>query len=122
MPLPDVVRLRHMLEAAEQAQAFCANTTPESFAEDPRTHRAVHNCLQVIGEAAVHVSDSTRSAIPTVPWRPIVRMRNILVHVYFDINTVLVWRVVQDDLPPLMDAIRAYLQSHDTDDEADAGV
>ncbi|OPX77263.1 MAG: hypothetical protein A4E45_02135 [Methanosaeta sp. PtaB.Bin039] len=32
-------------------------------------------------------------------------MRNRLVHAYFDINLEILWRTVQDDLPPLIAAI-----------------
>ena len=32
----------------------------------------------------------------------IVGMRNRLVHAYFDINLEILWRTVQDDLPPLI--------------------
>ena len=31
-----------------------------------------------------------------------VRLRHRLVHAYFDINLDIVWRTVQDDLPPLI--------------------
>ena len=29
------------------------------------------------------------------------RMRNVIVHVYFGVNLPVVWRTIQEDLPPL---------------------
>jgi len=39
----------------------------------------------------------------------IVGMRHILVHVYWGVNRDLLWKTVQDDLPPLGKAIEAAL-------------
>jgi uncharacterized protein with HEPN domain len=36
-------------------------------------------------------------------------MRHRLVHAYFDINLDILWRTVQDDLPPLLAALEAAL-------------
>ncbi|MEX2389802.1 MAG: HepT-like ribonuclease domain-containing protein, partial [Phycisphaeraceae bacterium] len=58
--------------------------------------------LEIIGEAAAKTTDDTQRANPAIPWRQIVGMRNRLIHVYFDVNTHLVWRTVDEDLPPLI--------------------
>ncbi|MFO0966283.1 MAG: HepT-like ribonuclease domain-containing protein [Gemmataceae bacterium] len=67
--------------------------------------------LQMIGEATRALSQSFRGARPTWPWSQIVGMRNILVHHYFDVDTDIVWGVVEKDLPSfkviIEDAIRA---------------
>ena len=62
-------------------------------------------------EAASKVSDSTRLALPEVPWAEIVGMRNRLVHAYFDIdidNDVL-WQSVVGHLPSLATRLRRAL-------------
>ena len=40
-------------------------------------------------------------------------MRNILVHLYFDINLDRVWAVVEQDLPVLKTSVDAILASQD---------
>jgi uncharacterized protein with HEPN domain len=37
-------------------------------------------------------------------------MRNRLVHAYFDINLEILWKTVQDDLPPLIAALEDVLE------------
>jgi len=65
--------------------------------------------IEIIGEATYQVSESTRAEVPGIPWEDIVGMRHRLVHAYFDINLDILWRTVQDDLPPLVSALEAVL-------------
>ena len=57
--------------------------------------------LQIICEAARGLSAEFRAKNVDSVWSKAVGLRNILVHHYFEIETVLVWKVVEHDLPPL---------------------
>ena len=50
--------------------------------------------------------------MPQVPWRAAGRMRERLVHHYFDINLDILWRTITEDLPQLLAALPS-------EDEAD---
>ena len=43
-------------------------------------------------------------------------MRNRLIHAYFDVNRDILWRTVEDDLPPLVAELEKILMSADTED------
>ena len=58
--------------------------------------------MEIVGEAATHVSEPQRRRLPELPWERIVGMRNRLVHAYFDINLDIVWKTVREDLPELI--------------------
>ena len=58
--------------------------------------------VEIIGEAAAHITDDTRERYPEIPWISIVGMRNRLIHAYFDVDLDRVWDTVIDDLPPLV--------------------
>ena len=58
--------------------------------------------LEVIGEAAGHVSSTSMEALPEIPWREITGMRHRLIHGYADVDLELVWQVVMEDIPPLV--------------------
>jgi uncharacterized protein with HEPN domain len=47
--------------------------------------------------------------VGAVPWRQIVGMRNIVVHVYWGIDVGELVKTVRDDLPALMAALEAAL-------------
>jgi uncharacterized protein with HEPN domain len=44
-----------------------------------------------------------------LPWRAIMATRNILAHDYDEVNHDIVWRIVQDHLPPLIAQLQAML-------------
>ncbi len=64
--------------------------------------------LAIVGEAAGRVSDELRAANPEVPWRRIVAQRNILVHVYDQLNLDRIWAAVEA-VSPLVDQLERIL-------------
>ena len=66
--------------------------------------------LQIIGEAVRALSSHFRDHHPQVPWSNIIGMRNALVHEYFDIDTDIVWTVIERDLPVLKQEIEKIIQ------------
>jgi uncharacterized protein with HEPN domain len=65
--------------------------------------------ITVVGEAAYKMSEVTRAQLSHIPWIPIVDMRHRLIHAYFDVNLDILWATVQDDLPPLIQALEVAL-------------
>ena len=66
--------------------------------------------LEVIGEATKNLSEDLRAANPSIPWRQIAGMRDVLIHDYLKVNLSRVWRTVESDLPPLDAAVQRLLQ------------
>jgi hypothetical protein len=62
---------------------------------------ALTKVVEIVGEAAKHISPELRAAHPEVPWAAAARMRDRFVHHYFDINLDILWHTVSDDLPHL---------------------
>jgi len=57
--------------------------------------------LEVIGEAANKISESTRKKYPVIPWGKMTGMRNILIHEYFGVDYVIVWNTCKKSIPEL---------------------
>jgi uncharacterized protein with HEPN domain len=102
MQKDDAVRLRHMLDAAQEAAFFAQNKTRGSLDTDGQLVLSVVKSIEIIGEAAANVTTKCREDFPQIPWRDIISMRNRLTHVYFDINLDILWKTVVEDLPPLI--------------------
>jgi len=98
----DAIRIRHMVDAAQNARQFMAGRRRSDLDTDTLLLFAVVQAIQIAGEAAAKISLETQSAAPSVPWALIVGMRNRLVHAYADIDHDIVWKTVTEDIPALL--------------------
>jgi uncharacterized protein with HEPN domain len=102
--------LRDMLENAEKALSFVQGLNYDGFGRDDKAMYAVIRAFEIIGEAARQIPEDVRKANPEIPWREITGMRNKLTHEYFGVNTKVVWRTVQEDLPVIIPALKKILK------------
>lgn len=105
----DLVRVEHIVAAAQDALRWTRGSDWPSFEADAQLQAAVTYRIQTIGEAAAHLSAGFRAAHPQVAWRRIIGMRNILVHGYAEVDPIILWQAVREDLPPLLEYMRALL-------------
>lgn len=91
MRADDLIRLRYMLDAAEEAKGFVVGRTRADLDEDKMLQLALVRSIEIIGEAGANVSIEGRVDVPHVPWQEIVAMRNRLIHAYFDVNPDVLW-------------------------------
>lgn len=111
----DQIRLKHMLDAAREAVAFAEGKSRRDLDKHRLLALGLIKCLEIIGEAASKISEECRQTLPAVPWRPILGMRNRLVHAYFEIDLDVVWYTTTVSLPPLIPILEKILalESHD---------
>jgi uncharacterized protein with HEPN domain len=101
--------LQDMLENAEKALSFVQGLDYDGFCKDDKAMYAVIRAFEIIGEAARQIPEAVREANSEIPWREITGMRNKLTHEYFGVNTKVVWRTVQEDLPVIVPALKKML-------------
>jgi len=106
----DLVRLHHMHDAAEEAIGFARGRTRADLEDDRLLVLGLIKAMEIIGEAARQVSQSTRDALPDIPWDDIIGMRHRLVHAYFDINLDILWQTIQEDIPSLLDILKTLMK------------
>lgn len=106
MTRPDDARIRHMIEAGQKAVAYSARRSRQDLEADELFRLALTKLIEIVGEAAKQVSEDTQSRNPHVPWAEASRMRDRLVHHYFDINLDVLWSTVTVDLPALLERLR----------------
>ena len=80
IPEQDAARLLDMLLAARDVLEFADGLTKEQFLSSRLHQNAIIRSLEVIGEAAGHVSPETTAALPKIPWQAITGMRHRLIH------------------------------------------
>ena len=102
-PEKDRARLLHMLEAAVDAIEFADGYTRADLEDNEMLTSALVKTVEIIGEAARQVSDDTKTLAPELDWSDIIGMRNRLVHAYWKVNYDVLWEVVTEQLPPLIE-------------------
>ena len=67
MPRDDSAYLLDMLLAARDALSFTEGLSYDEFARDRRTQLSVLKSVEIVGEAATHVSEATRQMHQSIP-------------------------------------------------------
>ncbi len=76
---------------------------------DRQLNLALVRLLEIVGEAANRVPQEQRARIAAVPWSQIVGLRNRLIHGYDEVDFDILWRIVTNDLPRLIEALEKAL-------------
>jgi uncharacterized protein with HEPN domain len=105
----DEVYLVDIVTSAKLARSYVADTSRSEFMRNVQVQDAVIRRLEIIGEAARRLADATKAKFPSLPWRLMIRMRNIMIHEYDGIDLPIVWETVTHDLPLLIAALEPYL-------------
>lgn len=104
--------LEDIVEACEKIQRYTRGMTFDQFVEDERTMDAVVRNLEIIGEASRHIPEELTCQYPEVEWGRIVALRNIVAHEYFGVDEEIIWDVVQNKIPRLLEQIQRILQEN----------
>lgn len=91
----------------------------EQFINDEKTYDAVVRNLEVIGEAAKKVPDEVRGRYPDIEWKKISGFRDIAIHEYYDMDEEILWDVVKNRIPELLEQVTEILTKADEDEPED---
>lgn len=112
-PLKDRVRLEHIQDAIVNVFNFTGGKTSVDLSDDKMMFYAVVKNLEIIGEAAYRLTKVFREEHSDTEWDGIIRLRNVLVHDYYQVNHQTVWDIISHDLKPLQNQVAKYLKDTD---------
>jgi uncharacterized protein with HEPN domain len=90
-----------ILESINLIEEYTKNITEEELSKNKLTQDAIVRRFEIIGEAVKNIPNNFRDKHPNIPWREIAGLRDVLIHGYFGINLIRVWKVIKEDLPKL---------------------
>ena len=108
-PLKDRERLEHMLMAIDRILRYTKGKASQDLVDDDMMYYAVVKNIEIIGEAANMLTTDFQAFHPETPWKMVKGMRNYIVHEYFQIDDVVVWDVVTNELATLREQISRYI-------------
>lgn len=97
---------RDILSETERILEFVKGKSFEDFKRDYKTSYVVFKALENIGEATKRIPFYIRENYPSIPFREMTGIRNILSHEYFSIDYIFVWNLVKKRLPALLNDLR----------------
>jgi uncharacterized protein with HEPN domain len=105
----DLIRLRHMVDAAGEIREFTAGVTFDEFESDRKLHLAVVQLIEVLGEASKQVSVEFREQHSEIDWRSIARSGDRLIHGYDTVVLEVVWQICREEIPKLIPLLNQLL-------------
>jgi len=95
----DKERLEHILDAISVIENGLATYSKEELLDNRLLYYGLVKQIEIIGEAANMLTHEFREEHAQVNWRPIVGMRNVLVHDYIHISKDMLWATITQDIP-----------------------
>jgi uncharacterized protein with HEPN domain len=108
-PEADRVLLAHMRDCLDRIVEY-TNTERSRFDASRLVQDAVVRNLQTLAESSQRLSNEIKTTEPQIPWRELAGFRNVIVHGYLGIDLGAVWLVVEQDLPPLSEALNRMIE------------
>jgi uncharacterized protein with HEPN domain len=105
-------RIEDILESLELISEYVEGLDYDNWKKDRKTIDAVIRNIEIIGEAANHIPMDIQEKYIDIPWYEMKGMRNILIHEYFGVDIDVLWRTIQEDLPPLKVKIQKIISSN----------
>jgi len=81
--------------------SFIDGMNYEEFVKDNKTVSACIREIEVIGEATKQVPKEITDKFNDLPWSLMAKMRDKLIHWYFEVDEEIVWNVAKDKLPEI---------------------
>ena len=80
---------------------------------DLKTQDAVIRNLEIIGQVVRDLGvEDLATHYPETPWRAIAGTRNFLAHQYLGVDPILIWNIIEGDIPALEQQISSLLAAH----------
>ncbi len=103
------VLLRHILDSIEAIERYMSGITKENFNILEEKQDSVIRRIEVIGEATKSIPEDFKKENPTIPWKRMAGMRDVLIHQYDDVDIQVVWKTITEFIPPLKTQIQKLL-------------
>jgi len=105
----DLVYLEHILDCLKKIQEYSLNIELKEFIQNSLIQDAIIRKFEVIGEATKNISQGLKSSNSNLSWVDMARMRDKLIHHYFDVDLNILWDTIHNDVPILLVAIQTII-------------
>jgi uncharacterized protein with HEPN domain len=101
MPPSAADRLSDILSAIERIERATRGMDDAKFIEDDIALGATERFLGIACEASLRLPEDMKQQAPHIDWREMNNFANLIRHAYRSVDAREVWKIVQNDIPPL---------------------
>ena len=103
--------LEDISERIAKIDSYIAGMSYEEFVQDDKTVSACIREIEVIGEATKQIPKEITEKFDNLPWSLMAKMRDKLIHWYFEVDEEIVWKVAKDKLPDIKTQIDKIIET-----------
>jgi len=104
-----LLRLDDIRAALLGIEEDVGNVEFSDFSANRQLRWAVERGIEIISEASRRIPNGLKAQYPTIPWRKVAGIGNVLRHEYMEVAPDIIWAVVQNELPALKQAVDAMI-------------
>ena len=99
--------IKDIKQCCEKVIRYTASMDFKDFHSNEIIYDAVIRNLEIIGEAAKNIPEHIRSSFPKIEWRKVAGLRDILIHAYFSIDSIILWDIIKVKIPELLKSLES---------------
>ena len=96
-----------IIQCLDKISRYCAGRSYEDFRIDQLLIEAFVFNFSQAGELANKIDKDFKESHSGIPWKKLYGLRNRIIHDYEGINFLLIWEIIQEDLPKLREQLAA---------------
>ena len=96
-----ILYLEDISDRIEKITVYIENMSYDDFVKDDKTVSACIREIEVIGEATKQIPKEITQRFNELPWSLMAKMRDKLIHWYFEVDEEIVWNVATLKLPSI---------------------
>jgi len=102
----DLVYIDHILQSITKISNYIGNMSQSDFEQNEMLQDAVIRNIEIIGEATKNISKKIKENNAHIPWKEMAGMRDKLIHDYLGVDTKVIWKTVEKDIPELKQLLK----------------
>ena len=103
--IDDIERIQTMINNIDFCNEHSKKITGVDFQNDIAVQYALCMALQIICENANHITEETRLLGANIPWKDMIKTRNVISHEYGALSLSMIFDTIKNDLPTLKEEL-----------------
>jgi uncharacterized protein with HEPN domain len=106
----DLASVLDIIHAIKQIQRYVEGLDLFDLKNNDEKQGAVLYRITIIGEATKRLSQEFRDRYPEISWKEMAGMRDVVIHQYDGVDLEIVWSVIQERIPVLLEMLEPLIK------------